>query len=540
MYKVKLAVIVAAMLFIFSTLIPSFGDTEVGSGTVQTVSGGGKSPNGDEFGKVGSVSGPTTDAAIDYEQSPSRTVSSVYTAPAPRPTIVVKKTNIYKTYVYSGHKSHRKVYREVESWHPASCKFVEKHDQLVLNKVKKYSDRQLEKHLKTQHQTVPNLPPSSPFDQMGMMGIGINDIGWITLVMLILGLLWKYHADILNRFNNRRRPTPKPEIEPSIVNTARGWYGSHPVGSSQAEVVVLPGFSRVYLEKQVKNLTTGGDYTSRVEAEDSDTLRYRIRYQNRGLTPQSADRVLIKDTLEEQVIYVAGSARFFINNSDHPIDCPEEAADEIIKQLHKGNVLRMSDIPGAPASLPKSSLYLTYDTEVGDAEDIGDIGEEFVRIPTPPAPPTGPVAEPPVQPAVQPAPQETVKEVKVKKPEETPTEMINRLIKEVLGGQYGIPHNLWSYMEGLTSEDEIRRNLEKYNQVRGELIYIDRELNRRYDYRKIKYLAGQVTLGLTTIEQAKTEYRGTVPTTTVDQTVIAEDAVSGLIAGLEESDEGDA
>ena len=138
------------------------------------------------------------------------------------------------------------------------------------------------------------------------------------------------------------------------------------------------------------------------------------------------------------------------------------------------------------------------------------------------------------EPPAQPAPQETAEEVKVKKPEETPTEMINRLIKEVLGGQYGIPHNLWSYLEGLSNEDEIRRNLEKYNQVRRELIYIDRELNRRYDYRKIKYLAGQVTLGLTTIEQAKTEYRGSIAkeASNADGIGDVEDAKTGLAAGL--------
>lgn len=187
----------------------------------------------------------------------------------------------------------------------------------------------------------------------------------------------------------------------TIYITASGWFGKHKLTPRLVQVNILRGFSRVNLEKHGKNLTAGGDYVSRVKAEDSDIIRYRIRYQNRGLTPKPANRVMIKDIMEGTVTYVPGTIKIFINSCDHPIDCPTEAADEIIRQLHDGKVLRMSDIPGAPSTLPKGSLYLTYETEVGSAEDTGDIGEGFVVIPkTPTAEETDQAESEPEEPIV--------------------------------------------------------------------------------------------------------------------------------------------
>lgn len=392
MYKVKLAACVAAMLFISLTLIPSFGDTEVGSGTVQTVSGGNESPSNNELpvGKVGSVSGPM-DTTVNQGQPHRGTILSISAVSAPRPT-VVKKTNVYKkTYVYFDHKSHRKVYREVKSWNPVSCTRLDAKLAKNSSEDRAYAKGLYDGSTETQ-ETVKLAPPIAPMSHPYHWGW----LWWLLLILLLCGLLGWY------LWQHRYVGT--------IIDTTRGWYGKHPTGPIQARVNILRGFSRVGFERHVKNLTAGGDYASRVEAEDGDNIRYRIRCQNHGLTPKSADRVLIKDTLEGQVTYVVGSTRLFINNSDHPIDCPKEAADEIMRQLHEGKVLRMSDIPGAPTSLPKnSSLYLTYEVEVGDAEDIGDIGEEFVKIPTTSAPLTEPVAKPPDEPA----PKNTTKEVKV-------------------------------------------------------------------------------------------------------------------------------
>lgn len=177
------------------------------------------------------------------------------------------------------------------------------------------------------------------------------------------------------------RPEEPPHYTSEVESSAEGYFGPKRLSGSTARVGVLDQFTRAKIEKHGRNLTAGTDYQERVEAEEGDRIHWRLRYQNVGHTPIPAAEVVIKDVLAGPARYIKGSARFYLNNGDHPLDVPAEVADEILSQLHAGRALKLSDLPGAPNELAgRSSLYLVYDCVMGLGEPI-DIGEIFVEVP---------------------------------------------------------------------------------------------------------------------------------------------------------------
>lgn len=381
MRQVRLAAVLAAMMI---ASVSAFGDTETGQGSAQF-----DRPDV----KVGTVAKKATADPSPAPDTATPVITERGEPGQPGPRGLTGKRGPHGSRAPQGlrglrglpgrpgasHQHPKSAYMVAKDMNPASCSRLDAKLAQNSRADRGYTDGRMNQHLEeSKHRNGWNW-------------------WWLLWLLLILLALWT-----LSRISSRLgsfwtwlvRLVHRPYIG-TIINTASGWYGKHKLEPSRVEVDILRDFSRVDLEKHGKNLTAGGDYAAVVEAEESDIVRYRIRYRNRGLTPKPANRVFVKDTLQGSATYVPGSGKFFINNCDRTIACPTDATDDIVRQLHEGKVLRMSDIPGAPETLPQGSLYLTYEVEVGDGEDIGDIGEEFVTVPLPRVEPPTPLATQP-------------------------------------------------------------------------------------------------------------------------------------------------
>lgn len=375
MYKIKLAACVATTLFTFLTLIPSFGDTMVGTGTVQTVSS--NDNNHGSVGKVSSVSGPP-DTTINQRSSPIETIPSISTAAsAPRPT-VVKKINIYKTYVYPDHRGHAGVYKEIESWHPVNDKFVDARDQNTLKAARKYTNKRLREHVNTQHQAMPNLQQPSLFDQMGMMGIGVNDISWIAVIVLVLYLLWHYCTGFRNWLTNLiHRLSPKPK--PTLTNTAGGRFRKRLLPSSTIKCFEGEG-KLVEIQKAVKDLdgqnTTWQWAPADGQLDFSHTpggrLRFLVSFVNWSSREIPATPGMVIADLFESKDYqaVPGSGRIFIGEKELG-----KLDDIFIHRLISGNDISLSEIIDAlPARTSTSVGRLNIVYEVDEVDGLSMLG----------------------------------------------------------------------------------------------------------------------------------------------------------------------
>lgn len=114
---------------------------------------------------------------------------------------------------------------------------------------------------------------------------------------------------------------------------------------------------------------------------------------------------------------------------------------------------------------------------------------------------------------------------------ETWPETVDRLRLEIVG-DYKLPGALRASLEAMTSEDAVRERLANYRQAREQLIGIDRNLGRRYDWPKIAETAGRVALGNIPLSQAEDEYKGTTAKPEAEQIGSTADAKAGLIAGM--------
>lgn len=508
---------------------------------------------------AGTVVGPANGQGNIGSFEPAKTPEAAPVQPAtqaasPAPIQQVQSARV----VSEGHQGHQAPYQHVKSWNPASVSFVEARDARTLGQAKAYTD---------------DAGPANHPHNWGWLW-------WLLLLALLAGLgylVWDWwrsrrrRHDVLNQVDGEAFGT---EQEPAALAVT---YDGVAVEILKGILRGKPGSPWVWAKPGERVELT---------ARRGALLRFIIAVENKDHFPVPTDTILVRDELAYRIPHTPVGGGIWLGGQKLRDLTPEE-----METLTSGQSIPVSryidEIPVGEAFCFKYDVRATggeptrvagTPSTTDDGQPVAPQGPEFKlaeilaqrekrtrteaevaleaesekspatrpgkrtakRAAEKPAS-TKPNLEPPVQPApgepaVEPArpAEETARpeaKVEVEKPKiESKAEIVDRIRKEVLRGDYRIPDDFRAHLEGLGTEAKIREAMETYYHTRGRLIGIDKAADRRADYRKISELAAKVAMGQMKAEEAESAYRPAE--SSITDTGSADEAKTGLLSGL--------
>lgn len=430
-------------------------------------------------------------------------------------------------------------------WNVVSGTYVDARDQVVLEKANEFTKGFRE-----------GLKPATLSQP--------HDWSWLWLwwpLGIVLGLLllnW-----LLNRLHNywywdrltgwfkpkqKQESEPEPPVNPDITNTAGGEHFGTPLKSAKV-AGYNDGQSGIVIRKGVCNLHRGNAWKWAEPNQEvsfdyfaGEDVECVVQIQNIRRADIPAAGVMIKD-IPIGAPVKAGSGQIWIGSENKICQIP----DSLLFELVSGeSVEAQKFIDFLPVGKAVNLIY-KLDTRPNDYRENELTPapggqpqvpiEPLVKLTTVSKPAT--VAEPEIKPEPKTEPQVVPAEPEsATKPEETKAEVIDRLRKEILRGDYKLPEEFQEYLEALPNEDEIRQRIAQYYHTCGILLRIDKDAGKRSYRPKVNKLASEVAMGKAKLDEVEREYRGTTPVEeTVADTGTTDDAVTSLTEGLEENED---
>jgi len=382
-HQIRTAVLVAAILgaILLSSTCFAQGDRPVKVDT--SAQGGNAQPNGQ--GNIGGLT--PAPKAPEVAKPPVQPVAkSAASAPvqrvrSARPQVIQNTRTIIRE-----DRGHRAVDQEIKRWNPASRTYVDARDQRVLRQADARADKKIAEAIGSGNPQgkpatvarlgilIANPTKFIPLKTEDSMSHDWTPLLWILALAAIAALAWY----IWWRFIRGQW----------LVNWGHFWANRRFIGSRRARVRIVPG-SRQTCAKQVRNVSAGGRiFQDQSDANEDDTLEFRLENHNGSHAPIPASGVWVGDDLPEGLDFQPGTGRAYINRrytdradgtrEDHSVTIPDAILGQLIND---GRVLRMNQIAGMPERLPaRSAFFVVFRTTVGGEEEE-DEEIEFVVAP---------------------------------------------------------------------------------------------------------------------------------------------------------------
>ncbi|MFA6493136.1 MAG: hypothetical protein WCV58_03300 [Patescibacteria group bacterium] len=391
MYQVKLAVIITAIVVVFASV--TLADTPVGSGTIGSVQSTGVPEQ--QVGTVGKVEAPPEQPVVK-EKPTIKPVKPLVTTPrwqtregveeatkrVLRGDFSPRKYAARKSFQTKGKQvNYQKIYNEIHSWNSASVGYVNKHDQLILERIHRLEKRLGGKTVKPEPTNMMHLAPASqvvygsesPYPVsynagMGFDGQSAKNSIFMLIIAGILYALWKWGYPYYLKHKRVAKSSP------DATNTATGKFRKRELPSSTIECFEGSG-KLVEVQKAVKDLDgpntkwqwAPSDGKLDISHTPGGRLRFLVSFVNWSGREIPTTASMVVADLFESVNYkaVPGSGRIYIGEKELG-----KLDDEFVHRLISGNYISLSEIiDKLPARNEKGVGRLNFVYEVDEADD---------------------------------------------------------------------------------------------------------------------------------------------------------------------------